>query len=353
MLSPSGDFEHTPQVIAYLRRLYADERREFACRATTPDGVSQWRSRARIALRRMLGLERMQAELEAHKPTVTLQPPQDRDDHTICLGHIETEPDYRVPFYLLQPHGAGPFPLAVMPHGHEARGHETYAGVYQSDKHRQQTQQRQADVGLQAVRRGFVAITVNTRGFEPTCTADLNNRHNGRDCLSHATHCFMAGRTATGERVWDVERIIDWASDMPQVDAARILVMGNSGGGMVTTYAAACDERVTVAVPSCSFCTYVGENGLAHHCDCNLVPGIYRFGEFSDVAGLIAPRHLLIVNGRQDDLFPLSEVDRAVGAVAQIYNAAGRPERFAHRYGEAGHRFYSDLMWPFVAEAMA
>ncbi len=81
-------------------------------------------------------------------------------------------------------------------------------------------------------------------------------------------------------------RMIDQAVALPEADAGRIVMVGNSGGGMVTTYAAACDTRVTVAVPSCSFATYVGESGTVHHCECNTVPGIYRFGEFSDVAGL-------------------------------------------------------------------
>jgi hypothetical protein len=97
----------------------------------------------------------------------------------------------------------------------------------------------------------------------------------------------------------------------------------------------------------------VGENGLAHHCDCNVVPGIYRFGEFGDVAGLTAPRHLLIVNGRKDTLFPPGEVERAVEGVRSIYQAAGVPERFEHRWGPEGHRFYSSLMWPFVQSAIS
>ena len=148
-------------------------------------------------------------------------------------------------------------------------------------------------------------------------------------------------------------KLMDWAIDLPDVDSSNILMMGNSGGGVVTTYAAACDTRVTVAVPSCSFCTFVGINGLVHHCDCNAVPGIMNFGEFYDVAGLIAPRHLCIVNGRKDNLFPLQEVDRAVAGVRRIYEAAGVPGRFTHHYGEGGHRFYKDLMWPFIEDAMS
>jgi hypothetical protein len=125
-------------------------------------------------------------------------------------------------------------------------------------------------------------------------------------------------------------------------------MIGNSGGGVATLYAAACDTRIAVAVPSCSFCSLVGQNGVIYHCDCNTVPGILRWGEFHDVAGSIAPRYLLIVNGRQDSLFPVDQVDRAVEGVRRIYAACGVPERFVHCYGDGGHRFYADLMWPFI-----
>ena len=121
---------------------------------------------------------------------------------------------------------------------------------------------------------------------------------------------------------------------------------------MATLYAAACDERVTIAVASCSFCSFIGQHGAIHHCDCNAVPGMLRFGEFHDIAGLIAPRHLLIVHGRTDPLFPPEEIDRAVRGVQRIYDAAGVSGAFSHVYGAEGHRFYSNLMWPFVMDAL-
>lgn len=155
-----------------------------------------------------------------------------------------------------------------------------------------------------------------------------------------------------GERVWDMMRLIDWAETRPEVDTSTLLVMGNSGGGVVTLFTAAVDPRVTIAVPSCSYCTLVGSTGLIHHCDCNAVPGLLRFGEIWDVAGLVAPRHLCMVNGREDPLFPLHEVDRAVAGARRLYGVAGVPEHIAHHYGHAGHRFYSDKMWPFVESAL-
>jgi hypothetical protein len=121
---------------------------------------------------------------------------------------------------------------------------------------------------------------------------------------------------------------------------------------MATLYTAACDERITIAVPSCSFTTYTSPNGYIYHCDCNLVPGILELGEMRDVAGLIAPRHLLAVNGKKDALHSSADINQSAKRTRAIYVAAGRPDRFEHRWGSEGHRFYKDLMWDFVMGAL-
>ena len=353
-MEPAADHRHSDEVLAHLDRLYDPALRRFACSAESPEEVAAWQDEARPALRELIGLTRMESELAGHSPTVELDGAEVLDGFTRRLGRIETEPGWSVEFWMLRPEGEGPFPPAVMAHGHEPRGHDTYAGVDGGEERRiRKIAELDADVAVQAVKRGFLALAVNTRGWEANCIPDLNERHDGRDCHSQLIHALVAGRTPIGERVWDLERVIDWAIEQPEIDASRILMTGNSGGGMATTYAAACDTRVTVAVPSCSFSTYVGEHGLAHHCDCNVVPGIYRFGEFCDVAGLTAPRHLLIVNGREDPLFPADEVERPVAGVREIYRAAGVPERFEHAWGPEGHRFYAKIMWPWIEAAFA
>jgi hypothetical protein len=272
--------------------------------------------------------------------------------YTRRLGHLHSEPDVVIPFWLLVPKGEGPFPLGLFPHGHESYGMDTYAGIWDSEEARQRIEHEDRDVAVQAVRRGFLAIAPATRGFAPAALPDVTGRHGNRDCRSQLVHCLLAGRTAIGERVWDLQCLIDWACARRDIDPRRVLMMGNSGGGVATLYAAACDTRVTIVVPSCSFCSLVSGEGHVHHCDCNTVPGIVGWGSIHDIAGLVAPRHLLIVNGREDALFPVSEVDRAVEGVRQIYGTARAGDRFVHRYGNGGHRFYKDLMWPFIEQAL-
>lgn len=343
---------HTGDVIKYLNSLYHEDKRLFACHADDPEAVEEWQQRARPALRGLIGFDRIQQDQGAHQVIVELGDPDDMGEYTRQLGYLHSEPHVKIPLWFLKPKATGVFPLGIFPHGHSKRGFDAHVGISHDEQTRLRIQNEERDVAVQAVKRGFVAIAPTTRGFEPAAVPDVNSRHGDRDCRSQLMHCLLAGRTSIGERVWDMAKLMDWAADLPYVDPERILMMGNSGGGVVTIYSAACDTRITVAVPSCSFCTFAGENGLIHHCDCNAVPGILTFGEFWDVAGLIAPRHLCIVNGKQDSLFPNHEVDRAVEGVRRIYESAGVSERFAHHYGEGGHRFYSDLMWPFIQRAI-
>ena len=334
---------------AYLRGLFAPERAVRSCEVKSLDQLLEWQLDARHDLYQLMGLRRMQEELGNHIPTIQLSDVEDLGDYTRTQGTIETEPGFALPFWLLRPKTNGPHPLAILPHGHDKYGMDTHVGIAHDNAHAEKIKTEDRDVAVQAVQRGYIAIAPAARGTSTTSIPDIKGRHGNRDCRSQLMHALLAGRTATAERVWDVMRLIDWALSEFDVIESQILAMGNSGGGVITYYAAACDDRITCAVPSCSFCSFVGQTGFIHHCDCNAVPGITRWGEVWDVTALIAPRHLCIVNGRTDALFPLNEVDRAVAGTRRIYNAIGHADRFEHHYGPAGHRFYSDLMWPFIS----
>ena len=349
---PASSPEHPESVVKYLNRLYAQGRRKFAFRKDYPRGFQQWQKDARPVLKKLIGLDKIAAQVGDHKPKVELSAVHDVGGYTRRKGWIETEPDVRIPFWLLKPKGLGQFPLAVLPHGHDRIGHDTYAGVYHDEAHKQRTLAQQRNIAVQAVERGFLAIAPATRGLAVDGVPDVHGRHGKRDCRSQLMHCLLAGRTAIGERVWDLSRLLDWAVTRRDFNKKHILMMGNSGGGMATLYTAACDERITVAVPSCSFTTIASPDGRIYHCDCNIVPGILEWGDLYDVAGLIAPRWLLAVNGRKDTLHEAPSIERAASRARAIYKAAGHSDRFDHRWGPEGHRFYSDLMWPFVMQSM-
>jgi hypothetical protein len=344
---------YPPNVVEYLSRAYTVDQGQFAFREDYPGGYDQWQRDARAKLIELLRLEKIAVQTPDFTPVVTFdEAPEDLGDYTRQLGSMETEPSVHVPFYLLRPKGEGPFPLGIFPHGHSDRGHRTHAAVWDDDAHRSSALRQDRDVAVQAVKRGFLAIAPAVRGLSADGVPDLNDRHGGRSCRSQLMHCLIAGRTAMGERVWDMQRFLDWALALSEVDSAHVLMMGNSGGGMITIYTAACDTRVTIAVPSCSFSELTSDAGYIFHCDCNQVPGILELGDLPDVAGLAAPRYLLAVSGKHDDLHSNEIVERAAAHTQQIFGAAGVSTHFEHRQGDKGHHFYSDLMWPFIENAM-
>ncbi len=163
-------------------------------------------------------------------------------------------------------------------------------------------------------------------------------------------HALLFCRTLLGERVWDISRLIDYAKTRPEIDDKRIVVTGNSGGGTATLFSAAIETRISIAIPGSYFCTFEHSLGSINHCEFNYVPGIMTLGEMYDVAGLIAPRPLLVVAGRQDQIFPIDAVRTAFNRVQEIYKSAGAPNRCELYVGTGGHRYYKARVWSFVKE---
>ena len=156
----------------------------------------------------------------------------------------------------------------------------------------------------------------------------------------------MLGRTLIGERVFDVDRGMDYLATRDDVDAGRIGVMGNSGGGTISLFSAALLPRIRFAMPSCHFCTFADSIMSIRHCADNYVPGMLLWAEMYDVMGLFAPKPVVVVAGKDDHIFPIHGVRKAFRHLKNIYRAAGAADRCHLVVGQGGHRFYADIAWP-------
>ena len=346
--------EYPEETRQYLKRI---QRGEQGHAFKGGRAIGEWQKEARPALMKLIGLERIRRELASFRPLITEGKVTEVDGvYLRSLCKIETEPGVTVPFYLLVPKSGDSkkrFPLFLCPHGHDSLGLHSYAGVYRDDAHREKILARQGNIADLAARRGFVALAPATRGLaDEVLVQDLKGRHGGRPCRAHLMHCLVAGRTPVGERVWDMQCLLNWAESHPAVDKTRIVMSGNSGGGVVTAYTAAVDERVSVAIPSCSFTSVVSQEGFIFHCDCCMVPGIRNWGDWSDLGGLVVPRRLLLVHGVKDGLHSVAAVEANAGLVETIFTAAGAADHFDLRWGQGGHRFYPDLIWSFIEEGI-
>ncbi|MEF3306613.1 alpha/beta hydrolase family protein [Paenibacillus sp. GYB003] len=265
--------------------------------------------------------------------------------------YIAAEPGVEIPFYLLLPEsGSKPYPLVLTPHGHGRRGKEVYVGNYANDKERLESLAGERDVALQTVAEGYAVIAMDVRGFWEMSREEDFALNKTSSCDELQKLAFMYGRTLIGERVYDMGRLIDYAFTRPEIDASRIAITGNSGGGTVSFFTGALDERISVCVPSSYYCTFRGSIMNVPHCLCNFIPGIMRLGEMYDIVGLIAPRPVLFVNGVKDNIFPIEHTRESFAHARRIYEAIDgeRTDRCELYEGSGGHRYYKERVWPFV-----
>src|SRR5262249_54485923 len=105
---------------------------------------------------------------------------------------------------------------------------------------------------------------------------------------------------------------------------------GLSGGGAVTFWIAAADERVKCAAAASGMTDWESNvaNWIARlHCDCMLPINTYGW-EFTTVGALIAPRPLLFVNCDDDLGFPMAANRRIAARLRKIYGMYGQDKNF-------------------------
>ncbi len=199
------------------------------------------------------------------------------------------------------------------------------------------------DFARQAVRHGYAALAVEQRAF-----GECGGTEKGPDCYQPAVQALLLGRTLIGERCWDIKCALEAVYRLfPTVDKSRTALMGNSGGGTTTFYASALFTFVSAAMPSCAFSGFLPSIGAQKHCICNYVPGIMKEFDMAELAGLIAPRPLVIVSGQHDGIFPLESArEQFEIARTRYYAPLGAEDSIRHVIGAQGHRFYAAESWP-------
>ena len=318
-------------------------RPEFAYTLGTP--VAAWQRRLRPRLARLLGYDGMPRGAERRPLAVRSLW---RRASFRGLGSVEkiaftSERGADVPAYVCLPANAEPpYSWAICLQGHSTGMHNSLA-MERGDETTPIESEGDRDFAVRALREGFAALCIEQRGFGERI--ENPQAAPNTDCYDATMRALMLGRTMIGERVYDVDRGLDYLATRSDVDWRRVGVLGNSGGGTVATYAAALLPRLRFAIPSCAVCTFRDSIMTIHHCLCNHVPGIYAVADMGEVAGLFAPRPMVVVAGAQDDIFPLKGVRRAYRGLRAIYRAADAERHCALVVGDGGHRFYADGAW--------
>ena len=251
--------------------------------------------------------------------------------------------------YLLLPEKiSSPVPAIVCLPGH-GRGSDDIVGIAENGEQRETKSGYERDFALQVVERGYAAFAIEQLAFG--CRRDEAARKKGpgaSSCQPAAGAALLFGQTMIGWRAWDTMRAIDYLLSRSEINSSRIATMGISGGGTVSLFSAALDERIKIGVVSGYFNTFRDSILSLSHCIDNYVPGILNYIEMYDIAGLIAPRGLFVESGERDPIFPIHGSRLAVKKAQAIYSVFGAADKIGHEVFDDEHVFYGKGTFEFI-----
>jgi dienelactone hydrolase len=341
--------------------------------------LAAWQPTARATV-----LDHLSYAPPAVPPAAEILQREDRGDYVQEYLTFQTTPDIRVPAYVLIPKsGNRPRPGIVALHCHGGSYVWGKDKLVESDhEHPALTEYKQElyhgrSIASELARRGYVVVVIDAFYWgerrmvldddpgsyrePPQMTkedvAKFNRRSQEGEQLV-ARSLFTAGITWPGVALWDDLRTVDYLVSRPEVDPERIACVGLSMGGYRSFLLAALEPRIKVAVDvgwMTSFAAQIKKHvvhtiGLSFH-----IAGLYRYMDMPDLAALIAPRAVMVINGSKDSLFAPDGVRAAFGKIEACFRKAGVAERQQCRLYDTPHEFnpaMQDEAWAWIEKSL-
>jgi cephalosporin-C deacetylase-like acetyl esterase len=160
--------------------------------------------------------------------------------YTIEKIIYESLPGFFVTANLYRPNAPGRYPAVLLQSGHTQEG-------------KTEPQALAANLAL----KGFVALAFDPVGqgereqsFDPQLQAPAAgwsvNEH-----MHAGEQSILIGESVARYFIWDAKRSLDYLISRPDVDGTRVGAAGCSGGGALTTFIGALDQRLKAVVPAC------------------------------------------------------------------------------------------------------
>ena len=276
----------------------------------------------RRQLHEMLGLDPLPERTPLNPVVIGVL---DHEQFKVEKLHFQSSPQLYVTGNLYVPKGiTKPVPaiLYVCGHGNVKKDGVSYGSksVYQHH-------------GAWLARHGYVCLIVDTLQL-----GEIEGLHHGT--YNHGMYWWWSrGYTPAGVETWNGIRALDYLQSRKEVDPEKLGVTGRSGGGAISWYIAACDERIKAAVPTAGITdlrNHVVDGTVEGHCDCMFMINTYRW-DYGTLAALVAPRPLLISNTDDDRIFPLDGVERIHWQTKKIYGLLGAAKKLGLQISWGGH----------------
>jgi cephalosporin-C deacetylase-like acetyl esterase len=290
-----------------------DARRAEIATLKTPDDVRKRQAMLRTRMIEALGGFPAKTPLNA-----LVVGKEQRDGYRIEKVIYESRPSHHVTATLYLPDGKGPFPGCIMPIGHSMNGK---AAEY--------------------IQRGSILLAKNgiaVLAYDPIGQGErrqlldkLNKAAIPNSTSEHTligVGALLVGQGTATYRMWDGMRSLDYLESRPEIDAKRLGCTGCSGGGTMTSYLMALDDRIVCAAPSCYITSLerlfatIGPQDAEQNITGQVALGI----EHADYLTMHAPRPTLLATATQD-FFDIHATWTSFREATRIFGILGHGER--------------------------
>lgn len=186
--------------------------------------------------------------------------------------------------------------------------------------------------------RGVTSLALDPRGMGETgfpVSDNPSTSDNGHISHKVAYMGLLQARPLLGMRVQDVMRGMDALAALPATAAKRVMLGGRGGGALLALFAAALDQRVTGVIAHECLASYrwLVENEYYDYDASWFLFGVLREFDICDVAGLVAPRNLVVWTPHDHQRQPvnMAALLAAFGRTTAAYRAYAAPEALRYR----------------------
>lgn len=241
---------------------------------------------------------------------------------------FESRPHQHVTAVLYLPDGPGPFPGVAVSSGHSRTA---------------KTAEYNQRFGIALAKGGIAALCYDPIG-QGERSQILNDEGQPRFTGTVHEHTLvgigstLVGRNTASYRTWDGIRAIDYLVSRPDIDAKRIGFTGCSGGGTLTSYVMALDDRVLCAAPACYLTTFrrlietIGPQDAEQN-----IYGQIAFGLDQPDYVLMRAQRPTLISSTTSDFFDIDGSWNSYRQAKRLYWRLGYPERVDLVEGAGGH----------------
>jgi cephalosporin-C deacetylase-like acetyl esterase len=209
-------------------------------------------------------------------------------------------------------------------------------------------------INYNLVKKGMIVFAIDPPGqgehvqyFDP----ETDHSSIGYSVIEHCyfgNQCFLTGSCAARYFIWEGIRGIDYLISRKDVDPERIGVTGWSGGGLMTTYLSAFDDRVKVSVP-CSGSVInkrLLETKGIQDAESFFMHGLAEGITFEDLIEVRAPKPTLMTFTSRDEYLTMQSQRAAYIEAISSYRALGNEDNLKVSEDDSKHwmtakiRFY-------------